>query len=305
MRKIVLTGGTGYIGRHLIDRLKSKYEFIVLTRYPQKYKNTRGVSYYKWDGKQELTHYLENSYAVVNLLGENIGLKPWTPKQKRKILSSRINAAEAIRISVESCNKPPKVWVQASATGYYGQIGNTGVISDEGSLKKENSFLADVCEKWEAPIQKCGAPIRKVIIRTGVVLSRESMLLKQLLLPFFLGMSVTMGKGVNSLPWISLEDETRAIEFLLDQDYLKGVFNLVSPCDNTMNDLISEIKKYKFTWLSFKIPRGVLELIFGKEKVAEIILTDQRVAPKALMNTVFEFKHPKLVDCIAWCFKSK
>ncbi|MGL5260793.1 MAG: TIGR01777 family oxidoreductase [Bacteroides sp.] len=302
MKKIVITGGTGYLGAHLVARLKERYQFVVLTRYPYRYRDSETVSYEAWDGVSLLTSYLDGSYAVINLIGENIGLKPWTAKQKKRILSSRVQAATAIQKSVEACRIKPSVWIQASATGYYGQLGETGLIYDEGSLKGENSFLADVCEAWEKPILQTDANIRKVIIRTGLVLSKDSLLMKQLLLPFYLGVAVVPDTGKNSLPWISLEDELGAIEFLLDSKYLSGIFNLASPCDHSMLDLVQALKKHKRTWLTLHLPRWLLDLFFGKEKVKEVVLADQRVAPKALMNTLFEFKHPKLVQCIAWCF---
>lgn len=295
MNKIIITGGTGLIGSHLISFLKENYELIILTRFPQKYQSESNLTYIKWNGKELLTELLNGAYAIINLIGENIGGKAWSKTQKEKIKNSRVEAGEAIKKSLEHCEIPPKVWIQASAVGYYGQLGYIGVTSDEDSLKGENSFLAEVCEKWEEPIRSVQIDIRKTVIRTGVVLSPESLIMKQITMPFKFGIAVITGSGENWLPWIDIEDEVRAIAYLLKHESCCGVYNLVAPQNIRMRELVEEIKKHRRTWLTIHIPKFILEFLFGKEKTKEIVLTDQKVYPKNLLRDGFSFVREKPV----------
>lgn len=296
MKKIVISGGTGLIGSQLVRTLKSNYKVVVLTRSPEKYKDFENVSFEEWNGQDAITSILDGAYAFINLIGENIGDKMWTTKQKERILNSRVEAAYAVNKSMSQCPDMPKVWIQASAAGYYGQLGGSNVVCDELSPKGEHSFLADVCAKWEKPIREFEAPIRKIIIRTGVVLSPNSLLMQQVLMPFKFGVAVVTGKGNNYLPWIDISDEVGAIHYLLENEDCEGIYNLVAPHNITMKELVGEVKKRKKTFITLYIPELVLQLIFGKEKTREIILTNQLVAPKRLLEAGYTFLKEKIED---------
>lgn len=297
MKKVVITGGTGYLGKHLVNELHKAYKIVILTRNPHKHKNMGNVLYEEWDNLNTIEEKLEEAYAIINLAGENIGSKKWTQDQKKKILNSRITAAQTIKKSIELCNNKPKVWIQASATGYYGVQNHT--VFDEDSPKGEGSFLSDVCYEWEKPINALDSHIRKLIIRTGVVLSSDSSLVKQLIMSFKFGVKSIPGNGGEYLPWIHIEDEVRAIKFLLSHEECSGIFNLTSPESSSMQQIINEIGKYKNSIISLHIPKFFLKLIFGKEMTEEIILTNQKVYPKKLLDAQFQFKYTNIQEAIS------
>lgn len=294
--RIVITGSTGLIASHLVKQLKG-YELTMLTRTPDKYTSTESIKYVYWDGKNTISEILEDSYAIINLIGENIGHKNWSSHQKELILNSRIDAAQAISNSIELCKKKPQVWIQGSATGFYGQSQN--VVFDEFSPKGENSFLAEVCQEWERPIRNLNTDsLRKIVIRTGVVLAKNSDLWKQLNQSFLFRVAAVVGNGKQILPWIHIEDEVEAILFLLENENLSGTFNLVAPIRTSMNEVVLAMKKYKKSFLTIFIPQWFLNLIFGKDKTEELVLTNQNVIPRNLLRAKFEFKYRCIVDVV-------
>lgn len=296
-KKIVITGATGLIGSQLVEQLKPLYDLIILTRNPNKREANNSVSIIRWDGVMPIPAIVDGSYAIINLIGENIGSKRWTDRQKKLILDSRKLAAEAIAKSIELCDRKPEVWIQGSATGFYGQA--TGKADDESSPLAKGAFLATVCEEWERPITglKC-EETRKIIIRTGVVFAQNSDLWKQLNASFAFGIAAIVGSGKQILPWIHIEDEVRAILFLLQNKSSSGCYNLVAPHKTSMADVVAAIQSKKRSFLTLRVPRWFLRLVFGKEKADELILTDQYVVPKRLLQEGFDFKYPTIADTV-------
>ena len=296
-KQIVIIGATGLIGSELTKQLVNNYNLILLTRNPQKYASNESIQYKYWDGKSPITEILNGCYAVVNLLGENIGKKRWSKNQKELILNSREDAAQGILKSIEECNIKPQVWVQASATGYYGQDANS--IFNEDSPKGKNSFLADVCELWEKSINDLDdTSVRKVIIRTGVVLAKKSDLWKQLTMSFNFGVAAIPGSGKKYLPWIHIDDEVSAIVQAIQNNSYEGIFNLAAPNNATMKQIVNAIKIYHKSFITLPIPAFVLEILFGKEMTKEIVLTDQQVVPQHLIDKQFKFKYENIQDAV-------
>lgn len=291
LKKILIFGGTGYIGKPLVDLLKGQYRLLVVTRDASRHRPSDGVSYYEWDGVECLSDQLNDSFAVINLAGENIGNKKWTSSQKELIKESRVSVAQAIKHGIELCQTPPQVWIQASAVGYYGQQGRSGHYATEESPKSvQPDFLSEVCRVWEQPIQDCTVSLRKIVIRSGVVLSPQSQVWKQTYPPFKMRVAVIPGSGRNYLPWIALDDEVRAIKYLLESNSLEGAFNLVAPQSLQMREFVGLLKKYRQTIITIHVPRLFLNIVFGKEMVRELILTNQLVSPQGLLNSGFKFK---------------
>jgi len=294
MKHIVITGGTGFIGSYLVGSLKNRYKLTILSRNASVYKNKEGVDYAYWDGKSLITDILDGVFAVINLAGENIGGKRWTKVQKNRILQSRADTALAIKESIEKCINEPKLWIQASATGYYGN--NDLVMFDEDSPKGTYSFLADVCMEWERSVKELSPQIktRTVIIRTGVVLSSKTGILKQLISPFDFLLAVIPGRGKQYLPWIHIEDEIRAIYFLLEHESCSGIFNLTAPANTPLVEVARSIKKHYKCILTIYIPKFILKIIFGKRKTNELILVNQSVHPSRILQVGFSFKYDSI-----------
>ena len=305
MMKITIFGATGFIGKYLVEALlKKNHEIIVFTRYEQKAQHLFGsnVKIIEWDGVSEdvLIEIAFDSDAIINLAGENISSKPWTSKQKFKILQSRSQLGTTITNTLLKSPKKPEVFVQASAIGYYGP----SVISDSNEeIPKGVGFLASVTEAWEnstSQIQNMG--IRYIVIRTGVVLGYDGGLLSKLIKPIKYFFGSYFGKGNQWISWIHVEDEVRAIEYLLENDKTKGTYNLSAPKPARLKTIVKLLgKKIKRpVWIA--IPPFIIRLLF-KDLGKEILLASQRVVPKRLNEIGFKFKYDKIESAIENLFK--
>lgn len=291
-KEIVIVGGSGFIGQHLIKLLKENYSLTILTRSPEKFCISKNIKYQAWG--VDITDLLDSKFAVINLLGENIGNKRWTRKQKERIKESRVDSANVIVQSIAKCKNPPLVVVQASAIGYY----PAGSTADEYRVYQPSNFLSSVCQKTEEAISLAKPYTRIVIIRTGIVLARDSEFWKKIMLPLKYKIAPILSSGKQMLPWIHIEDEVRAIEFLLNNENCNGPFNLCAPDSNSYLQLIDKLQSYKKFTMKFFIPKLVLEMIFGFEKTREVLIKDQSAYPYKLLNEGFHFQYPRLNEAI-------
>ena len=291
--EILIAGGTGLIGTQLIKSLTDKYDFVVLTRDPDKHIPCQGISYVKWQ-ERELATLLEGKYAVVNLVGENIGAKRWTKKQKNKILETRVKSAKAIATATVQCKTPPQVLLQASAVGYYPNHEQ----GEEGKLYTASDFLSEVCLQTEKAIHIADHISRVIVIRTGIVLAQNADIWKQITMPFCFGVAPILGNGKQTIPWIHIEDEVGAIAFLLQQETSNGAYNLCAEHAVTWSALITEVQKHKKISLKFYIPAFILRIVFGSEKAKELMLKDQPISPNRLVKEGFRFKYSHIDQAI-------
>jgi uncharacterized protein (TIGR01777 family) len=295
MARIIVTGATGFIGKALCFRLlEKKYDVVALSRSKEKGEKIFGTdaTVVEWDGKSSEVwqDYANGAYAVVNLAGENIGSGRWTPKRKQSILQSRLDAGRAIVEAAKSVEKKPRVIIQASAIGYYGSRGDE--IIDESSLPGE-SFLVEVVKKWEQSTQGVESlKIRRVIIRSSIVLGKEGGVFLRLVKPFRLFVGGHLGSGKQWFSWIHLEDEVKAILFLIERGDLSGVFNLTAPHQLIQKDFFHILGKIMKRPSWFPVPGFVLRLIFG-EMAKETLLSGQRVIPRQLLEAGYRFLYPQ------------
>jgi uncharacterized protein (TIGR01777 family) len=299
-KTVIISGATGFIGKVLIKKLVARScRVVVLSRNPGKAAALRNslIEVVGWDGKSAngWAHYADGAYGIVNLAGENIAAGRWTPARKTAILQSRLAAGRAIVEAVAQAAHKPRVVIQASGIGYYGNSGDT--VLDETS-SAGTGFLADVAMQWERstdPVAALG--VRRVIIRTGVVLGRGGGFLSRVLLPFKLFMGGYMGSGRQWFSWIHMEDEVSAICFLLEQDAARGAFNLSAPQPLTAKDFFSEVGRTlnRPSWLP--VPGFALRLALG-EMAEELILSGQRALPKRLLTAGYAFHYPLARDAL-------
>ncbi|MDH4220055.1 MAG: TIGR01777 family oxidoreductase [Candidatus Aminicenantes bacterium] len=292
---MIITGGTGFIGRPLSQRLNNKgYEVICLTRNASTAKEKWGnrVKFVDWNGRNAMGWggYAEGASAIINLAGDNIAAGRWNEKKKQRIIQSRLHAGEAVVKAVKSVKKKPGVVIQASAIGFYGNRGDE--LLDESASSGEG-FLAEVTRKWEASTQDVETEgVRHVVIRTGMVLGADGGALVRLVQPFrfFLGGPVGNGEQWNS--WIHLEDVTQSILFLMERSDLSGIFNLTAPQPLKNKDFCHEIGEVlgRPSWLP--VPGLFLKLLFG-ELAKETLLSGQRVCPKRLEDSGYGFIFPE------------
>ncbi len=297
--RVLISGGNGLIGRALTAHLVTEnYEVVILSRTPGKVsglpENARVV---KWDGMttRGWGHLVNGSHAIVNLAGENIageGFFPtrWTTERKKRIRASRTDPGQAIIEAIMAAQKKPEVLVQSSAIGYYGTLNDQKV--DE-SAPVGNDFLAKFCKEWEATTayaEKIG--VRRVITRSGIVLSKENGALPRMMLPFKLFAGGPFGSGQQYVSWIHLDDEVAAIRFLIEHPETSGVYNLTSPTPRTNADFGRTLAKVMKRPYYLPVPGFALKAAFGK--VTTVVLDGQRVIPTRLQESGFNFQFPEL-----------
>jgi uncharacterized protein (TIGR01777 family) len=289
--RILISGSTGLIGSALTHLLQSNGHSVTrLVRSSQ----TSGIL---WDPyKREINkNEIEGFDAIVNLSGETINGR-WTAKKKKAILESRLVTTNFLAELITEMKQKPSVYVSASAIGYYGNRGDEELaeLSSPG-----NDFLADVCIKWEAvskPIANEG--VRVVNIRNGLVLSPNGGALQKLLLPFKLGLGGPVGNGKQWWSWIGLDDLLRTFEFAIVNDKISGAVNGVAPNTARNSEFVKTLGKALHRPAVLPLPAFAVKLGFG-EMGEGLLLSSQRVAPKALEDSGFEFRHTNLGECLA------
>lgn len=298
---VIITGGTGFIGRPLSRRLMEEgYDVVCLTRNVSaaKERGTNGIRFVKWDGKsaEGWSKHAEGSKAIVNLAGESIGSGRWTGERRKRIFQSRMNAGKAITEAVAAAVEKPEVVIQASAIGIYGKRGEETLDESSGLGA---GFLADVAKNWEESTGEIEAlGVRRVVIRTGIVLGSSGGALARMLPPYRFFVGGPLGSGKQWMSWIHIADEIGSILFLLRRKELKGVFNLTAPQPLPNKSFTRELGKILGRPSWFPVPGLLLKLFLGK-MADETILTSQRVMPARLEKAGFEFAFPELSGALA------
>lgn len=297
--RVVVAGGSGLIGRKLIDSLlQAHHEVTLISRTPEKVmKYFTGVYARFWDTKNitALTDILDGTDAVINLTGESIASKRWTQIQKERILGSRIESTQAIFGAIRHSQRKPLVLLNASAVGYYGNVPE-GEVTE--SAPQGTGFLADVCSLWESEalkVQEFG--VRVVLLRTGIVLDKQGGALQNILRPFRFFIGGPLGSGRQWFPWIHLQDEVSAILFAMENEHITGSLNLAAPESVRMTDFCRTLGRilHRPSWM--RVPAWTLKLMLG-EMAEPLLLHGQKMIPQKLIDAGFQFQFPKLEDAL-------
>jgi uncharacterized protein len=286
-RRIAITGATGLIGSALVDSLQADGIIVHrITRSPEK----AGPGDIVWDpaeGRLDPAR-LEGVDGVVHLAGEPIGEGRGTEENKRRILESRRQGTDLLARTLAGLDDKPKVLLSGSAVGFYGSRGDE-VLTEEAD--PGDDFVARVVIAWEDAAQPAkDAGIRVIHPRTGVVLAKGGPLISKVELPFRLGVGGRVGSGKQYVSWISLEDEVRALRFLLDHDSLSGPVNVTSPDPATNLELTKSIGDVLNRPTVLPIPSIALRVIYG-EMAENLAVVSQRAIPRRLQEAGFSFTH--------------
>jgi uncharacterized protein (TIGR01777 family) len=290
--RIIITGGTGLIGRPLSTALVAEgHDVTVLSRNPDKIKDmVAGVKLAAWDGQsaQGWGQLADGADAIINFAGEGIGDGRWNNERKQKIRQSRTMAGKAVLEAISAAAVKPKVLLQASAVGYYGT--NTGDKLVTETASPGNDFLSKVCFDWEASTAAATRMgVRRPVLRTGIVLANEGGAFPKLLLPFKFFAGGPLGNGKQWLPWIHIEDEVRAIQFLLNTDQADGPFNLAAPNPVTNSEMAKQIGEAMGRPSFMPAPGFALKTVLGD--MSTLVLDGQRAVPTKLQALNFPFKY--------------
>lgn len=294
---ILISGGSGLIGQALSEYLHANGdEVTIISRTPKKAVESGKSQEISWDDLSGPNGFLSRKIVdvVINLAGENIGSGRWTAKRKEKILESRLFASDMLVNAIRQTANKPGLFIQSSAIGYYGT--DKEQPFDETS-PPGNDFLAGVAQKWESSslvIEEMS--IRRVVIRTGVVLSIQGGALPRMLLPFHFFIGGPLGTGRQWVSWIHIEDEIRAIKHVIDKKSISGAVNLTSPNPVTNAEFgrtISRVMK-RPCWLP--VPAFALNTVLGEMSV--LVLEGQKVRPGKLEETGFKYSFPNLGEAL-------
>ena len=294
MTRYAVTGSTGLIGEALISSLTADghtVQRVVRDR------SRAGEQDVVWDPAAGTIDAaaLEGVEVVVHLAGEPIGSARWSEETKQRIRDSREQGTRLLTETLAGLERPPSTLLSSSAVGYYGDRGDE--ILTEDSTAGED-FLAEVCIAWEAaaaPAVEAG--IRTVHPRTGVVIAEDGPLIDKIDLPFRLGVGGRVGNGRQYVPWISLEDEVRALRFLVEHEDLTGPVNLVGPAPATHRELTKALGQVLRRPTLLPIPPVAIRLLYGEMGVT-LATVSNRVLPQRLLEAGFAFTHTTLVSAL-------
>lgn len=293
--QIVIAGGTGTIGRRLVYHLLQYGHVVkVVSRQPFKPANLPAkIVFAQWDGKsaQGWGNLVEGADAVVNLAGAGIADEAWTEARKKEIEESRVNAGKAVVEAISAASAKPKVLIQASAVGYYGAQNNDKVLTED--TPPANDFLGRTCQAWEASTAAVEAlGVRRVVIRTGVVLDMQGGALPKMVLPFRFFAGGPIGNGRQWFPWIHYYDQVEAIRFLIQTEAASGPYNLTAPNPVRSSELAKAIGKVMKRPAFAPAPAFVFKTMFGE--MSTVLLDGQQAVPKRLQELGYPFKFPQV-----------
>lgn len=291
--KILITGASGLIGTALQKSFADKgYEMLLASR-----DEAEGPDQVQWDIEKGFADpdKLEGIDAVVHLAGESVSGLRWTEDKKKAIRDSRVEGTRSVVDAVSKLKQRPKVMVSASAVGFYGDRADEELTESSAA---GDTFLADVSRAWEAESRRAeDAGIRTVLLRTGIVLSKDGGVLGTMLLPFKLGLGAVVGDGKQWISWISLDDHVAAINYAIENENLRGAVNSVAPSPVTNEEFTKTLGEVLYRPTFLPLPEFVVSTVFGEMGDA-LLLASTKVLPKRLADAGFQFKYPTLKPAI-------
>lgn len=296
--KIIVTGSTGLIGSALVPRLVAAgHSVTCFVRDETHAEPARGVRAVGWDiGAGRINDAEVAAHdSVIHLAGESVAEGRWTEEKKRRIRDSRVRGTRLIAESIARATTPPRVFISASAIGFYGDRGNE-ILSEESAPGAD--FLAGVCREWEASADAARAVgVRTVHPRIGIVLSPRGGALAKLITPFRLGAGGRIGSGSQYMSWIAIDDVLAAIEFALTKESVEGAVNFVAPHPVTNAEFTETLGRVLSRPTVFTVPKFAARFAFG-EMADALLLSGARVLPERLQREGYEFKYPQLEEAL-------
>lgn len=293
MAKILITGGTGLIGKHLSRYLTGKgHDIVLLSRNPSKVKSKYKV--YKWNLEEGIIDEkaFENLDHIVHLAGAGIADKRWTEARKKEIIESRIKSSALIHSYIIKLKVNLKSFVGASAVGYYGAQTSDGIFREEDLAASD--FLGSVCNRWEEsyePIKQLG--IHTTVIRIGNVLAKDGGAYPRIAAPFYFGLGFALGNGKQFMPWIHINDLVKVFDAAIFKNLPNNVYNAVASEHVTNLQYSQQLaKSLNKPFFMPKVPAFILKIVLGE--MACIVLQGSRVSNQKLLDNQFRFEFTQL-----------
>lgn len=301
MKKILITGGTGFIGQALCRHFSNQgADITVLSRTPEKVASVCGAKVKALDSLDHIDKQ-QNFNIIINLAGAGIFDARWTDARKQILRDSRIRlTAQLVNVIAERETKP-ELLISGSAIGYYGNQGNIVLHEDSGSI---TDFSSQLCADWEAEAMKAEAfGVRVCLIRTGLVLAEGGGLIARMLWPFKCGFGGRIGSGKQWMSWIHRQDWIRIIEMMISNATMRGAYNATAPNPVTNLEFTQTLAKTLQRPALFPLPESLLKLLLGE--MSELLLGSQQVLPQRLLEQGFEFQYPELQIALSQILRGK
>lgn len=290
---ILITGGTGLIGRALIAALDKSHKITLLTRHIDKAEHVftqMNISFIN----DLMQIDFDDIDAIVNLAGEPIADKRWSARQKESICRSRWQLTLQISKLINSAKNPPKIFISGSAIGIYGRQGSQEISEEFTNYHRE--FTHEVCRKWEDNAQLCASSKTQIcLLRTGVVLSNQGGALRKMILPFKVGLGATIGNGQQYMSWIHIDDIVNIIKHALTTP-IHGVINATAPYPVTNKQFSHALAKHLNKPCLLMFPTWVMKILMGEQ--ADIVVYGQRVIPRKLLSINFKFQYSTIDNAL-------
>src|SRR5436190_3348427 len=298
--RVLITGASGLIGQALQKSLDEKGDEI-LGASRKEPKSTNDI---QWDpdtgfADEDLAR-LEGLDVVIHLAGENIAGLRWTDEKKKAIRDSRVHGTRTLIEAFARLEKKPNVFISASAIGFYGDRGDDEMTETSSA---GDTFLSEVSKEWESESRRAeDMGIRTVLLRNGIVLSKDGGALATMMTPFKFGVGGVIGSGKQWMSWVSLDDVVAAINFAIENEKMRGAVNVVSPNPVTNEEFTKTLGEVLYRPTFLPLPEFAVNLVFGEMGDA-LLIDSTRVAPKRLLDAGFEFEFPELKTALEHAVK--
>lgn len=298
LKKLVLAGGTGFLGQSIIDHFRHTVpEIIVLTRSQNK---TQGnVRYVEWDGTTVggWLKDLEGANVLINLTGKSVDCR-YTEENKKEIIRSRVDATKALGKAISMLSAPPAVWMNAASATIYRHAEDRAMTEQDG--EQGEGFSVEVCKNWEQAVSEINLPAtRKIILRVSMVLGKNGGVLPVMKKLVDGGLGGKMGNGKQYISWIHETDMINALEWLIEHKELDGPINIASPNPISNEEFMEQMRELRGKSFGLPAAKWMLEIgAFFIRTETELILKSRRVVPQRLLDSGFKFKFPQTKEAL-------
>jgi uncharacterized protein (TIGR01777 family) len=294
-----ITGGTGFVGKHVTQLLKEHgYHVVIFTRHPERYKKSDKLKYAYWNPEERKCdlRMMEQLSGVINLAGESIAGKRWTSKRKQQIVDSRVNGTEYLVSQLKQYAPRCNVLVSASATGYYGADRGVGPFKEDAV--PANDFLGQTCVSWEDAAKNAETAMRTVTTRFGIVLGKEAGMYKELATPMNFGVAPILGNGKQVVSWIHVADLARILIKALEDEEMSGAYNAVAPQPATHKQIVKTIAHEK-GGLKIPLPLPAAGVKIALGEMSEEVLKSCTVSSEKIQAAGYHFHYQAIEQAVA------